>query len=94
MDLVTIFTYITYAVVIACVAFAAYVFLSIYKPKVKDKKVKPSKKQKKQEKQTEPRVVTKGKKQVAINTDGDVISLSGQVSETESSSKIRVPNED
>lgn len=94
MDLLTIFTYIMYAVVAACVVFAAYVFLSIYKPKPKTKQPKVSKKESKQSKNIEPRVITKGKKQVVINTDGDVISLSGQVSETESSSKIRIPNED
>jgi uncharacterized membrane-anchored protein YitT (DUF2179 family) len=94
MELTTIFTYVAYGIVALCVVFAAYVFLSIYQPKPKEKKVKVTKKEAKQEKQTQPKVINKGKKQVVINTDGDIISLSGQVSETESSSKIKLPNED
>lgn len=93
MELNTILMFISYGIVIALIGFTAYVFLNVYKPKPKDPN-KKTKKEKKAVKPTETKVVKKGKKEMAINTDGDIITLGGQVSEVESSSKIRIPNED
>jgi len=82
MEFTQIALYITYAILVGLVLFAGIVFLKVYKPKPKVKKEK-TKKQSDDTPKAQPKVKRKGRKEILVSDEGDVISLGGSVSETE-----------